>query len=73
MSPAYADGAMPLTGETVPACKRDSILFKRNLNSRLRFLRTPGGREFWDQQRKSYDADFEACVDNWLSTEVHNN
>ena len=46
---------------------RDSALFERNLSSRLRFLRAPGGREYWDQQRESYDPGFEARVDEWLA------
>ena len=51
---------------------RDPVFFNRNLSSRLRFLRTPGGRDFWEQQRKSYDPAFEACVDEWLSTQDDN-
>jgi hypothetical protein len=51
---------------------RDSVHFDRNLVSRLRFLRTPGGRDFWMEQEKSYHPSFEACVDDWLSREFKN-
>ncbi len=48
---------------------RDSVMFERNFNTRLQFLRTPGGRKFWDQQRQMYDQTFGASVDRWLAGE----
>ena len=46
---------------------RSRVDYERNFAARMRFLLTPGGKEFWEMQRTTYDPGFSAEVDAWLA------